>query len=69
MTPQNILRFIREHTGVKEKLVSNIEIKDDFTFISVPQAEADVIQKQFSHKRGRALISIAKPEQRRRMAG
>jgi ATP-dependent RNA helicase DeaD len=69
MTPQNILRFIREQTGVKEKLVSNIEIKDDFTFISVPQAEADVIQRQFSHKRGRALISIAKPEQRRRMAG
>ena len=69
MTPQNILRFIREHTGVKEKLVSNIEIKDDFTFISVPQAEADVIQKRFSQKRGRPLISIARPEQGRRMAG
>jgi len=69
MTPRNILRFIREHTGVKEKLVSNIEIKDDFTFISVPQAEADVIRKRFSQKRGRPLIGIARPEQGRRMAG
>lgn len=69
MTPQNILRFIREHTGVKEKLVSDIEIKDDFTFISVPQAEAESIQKRFRHRKGRPLISVARPEQRKRMAG
>ncbi len=69
MTPQNILRFIREHTGVKEKLVSNIEIKDDFTFISVPQAEAEAIQKRFRQRKGRPLISVAKPEVRRKMAG
>lgn len=69
ITPQNLLSFIREHTGVKEKLVHDIEIKDDFTFISVPHAEADVIQKRFRQKRGRPLISIARPEQGRRMAG
>ena len=69
ITPQNLLSFLREHTGVKEKLVSNIEIKDDFTFISVPHAEADVIEKRFRQKRGRPLISIARPEQSRRMAG
>jgi len=69
MTPQNILRFIREHTGVKEKHVSNIEIRDDFTFISVPQAEADLIQKRFSHRKGRPLVSVARPEVKRRMAG
>jgi hypothetical protein len=48
--PQNLLRFIRKYTGVKEKLVSIIEIKDEFTFISVPEAEAYVIQKRFSRK-------------------
>ncbi|HVN72282.1 MAG TPA: DEAD/DEAH box helicase [Desulfomonilia bacterium] len=69
ITPKNLVRFIREHTGIKEKLVCNIEIRDDFTFISVPHAEADVIQKRFRQKKGRPLISIAKPEQRRRMAG
>jgi DbpA RNA binding domain len=47
---QNLLRFIRKHTGVKEKLVSTIEIKDEFNFISVPKGEAYVIQKRFSRK-------------------
>ncbi|MCU0576619.1 MAG: DEAD/DEAH box helicase [Desulfobacterota bacterium] len=69
MTPQNLLRFIREHTGVKEKLVSNIEIRDDFTFISVPQAEAVLIQKRFNRRNGRPLVTVARPEQARRMAG
>jgi hypothetical protein len=48
--PQNLLRLIRKHTGVKEKLVSIIEIKDEFTFISVPEGEAYVIQKRFNRK-------------------
>ncbi|MBP6940033.1 MAG: DEAD/DEAH box helicase [Deltaproteobacteria bacterium] len=69
MTPQNLLRFIREHTGVKERLVSNIEIRDDFTFISVPRAEAMVIQKRLGRKNGRPLATEARPEQDRRMAG
>jgi len=69
MTPQNLLRFIREHTGVKEKLVSNIEIRDEFTFISVPQAEAAIIRKRLGRKNGRPLVTVARPEQGRRMAG
>jgi ATP-dependent RNA helicase DeaD len=69
LTPQNLLKFIREQTGVKEKLVQNIEIRDDFTFFNVPQAEAEVIQKKFKKKGGRPLISIAKPEQRKRAFG
>jgi len=69
MTPQNLLRFIREHTGVKERFVSNIEIRDDFTFISVPQTEAAVIRKRLGRKNGRPLVTEARPDQGRRMAG
>ena len=69
VTPKNLVKFIREQTGIKEKLVSDIEIRDDFTFISVPQAEAVIIQKRFGQKRGQPLIKMANPEHRRRMAG
>jgi ATP-dependent RNA helicase DeaD len=68
VTHKNLLRLIRENTGVKEKLVCDIEIRDDFTFFNVPKAEADVIQKKFRQKRGRPLISMARPEHGR-MAG
>ncbi|MBN1635257.1 MAG: DEAD/DEAH box helicase [Deltaproteobacteria bacterium] len=69
VTPQNLVKFIRAHTGVKPKYVNNIEIFDNFTFINVPMAEATLIQKKFSQKRGRPLISKAQPEQARRAAG
>lgn len=69
LTPQNLLRFIREQTGVKEKLVHNIEIRDDFTFFNVPVPEADMIQKKFRKKGRRPLISIARPEQGKRALG
>jgi len=69
LTPQNLLRFIREQTGVKEKLVHNIEIRDDFTFFNVPQPEADIISKKFKKKGRRPLISIARPEQGKRAFG
>ncbi len=69
MTHRNLLRFIREHTGVKERLVKDIEIKDDFAFLTVPPAEAALIQKRFGRSKGRPLVGIARPGQGRKMAG
>ncbi|HNY64145.1 MAG TPA: DEAD/DEAH box helicase [Deltaproteobacteria bacterium] len=68
MTRKNLLRFLREHSGVKAELVRDIEIRDDFTFISMPRAEAVLLQKKFHRKRGRPVVSTARPE-RDRMAG
>jgi ATP-dependent RNA helicase DeaD len=69
LTPQNLLKFIREQTGVKGKLVWDIEIRDDFTFFNVPQAEAALIRKKFGKKGGRSLVGIARPEQKKRAFG
>jgi len=69
ITPKKMAKFIHMQTGVKERLVSDIKIFDEFSYISVPSAEANLIQKSFRQKRGRPLISKAKPEQRRRAAG
>ncbi|MGC9325393.1 MAG: DEAD/DEAH box helicase [Desulfomonilia bacterium] len=60
-TPQKLSRFIHQKTGVKETLIQNIEMMDDFTYLSVPLAEADHIQKKFRQRRGRPLISKARP--------
>lgn len=57
INPQNLVRLIREQTGVKEKLVRDIEVLDDCTFISVPKAEAAVIQKKLRQKDGQPLTS------------
>ncbi len=69
LTAGKLLRFIHDQTGIQEKLVRDIEIRDDFTFINVPQAEAVLLQKRFGKKKGRPLISAARPEQARRKAG
>ncbi len=69
ITPRKLAKFISQTTGLKEKLVRDIEIRDDFAFVSIPSAEAARIQKQLKGKRGRPLISKARPDQERRAAG
>ena len=55
-----LVKLIRQHSGVNENLLRDIKIFDDFSYISVPLAEADVILKKFGKKRGRPIISKAK---------
>ncbi len=60
ITPQKLVKLIRQHSGANENLLRDIRIFDDFSYISVPQAEAEAIQKKFRKKRGRPIISKAK---------
>jgi ATP-dependent RNA helicase DeaD len=60
ITPQKLVKLIRQHSGVNENLLRDIKIFDDYSYISVPLAEAEVIQKKFRKKRGRPIISKAK---------
>lgn len=69
ITPRKLAKFISQTTGLKEKLVRDIEIRDDFAFVSIPSAEATRIQNQLKGKGGRPLISKARPDQERRAAG
>ncbi|HQP31059.1 MAG TPA: helicase C-terminal domain-containing protein, partial [Deltaproteobacteria bacterium] len=62
LNPHKLVRLIREQTGVKEKLVRDIEVLNDCTFISVPKAEAAVIQKRLRSKDGQPLSSKAWPK-------
>jgi len=60
--PRTLVRLIRERTGVKERLVRDIEVLNDCTFISVPRAEAAVIQKRLRDKDGQPLSSGTGPK-------
>ncbi|HPJ92916.1 MAG TPA: DEAD/DEAH box helicase [Deltaproteobacteria bacterium] len=60
ITPQKLVKLIRQHSGVSENLLRDIRIFDDFSYISAPKAEAEEIRKKFGKKRGRPIISRAK---------
>ncbi|HHO76724.1 MAG TPA: DEAD/DEAH box helicase [Deltaproteobacteria bacterium] len=62
ITPQKLVKLIHGQTGVSERLINDIKIFDDFSYLSVPAAEAVIIQKRFQNKKGRPIVSKAKSE-------
>jgi len=62
ITPPKLVKMIKGQTGVSEHLIDNIKIFDDFSYLSVPFAEAAIIQKKFQSKKGRPIVGIAKSE-------
>ncbi|MGD9487320.1 MAG: DEAD/DEAH box helicase [Calditrichaceae bacterium] len=67
-TTAKLLDFITRKTGTPKNLIENIEIYDDFSFITVPFAEAEFILKKFRKiKVGRrSIVMKAKTEGRSR---
>ena len=68
MGPKSLVNFIKDEAGVDPHLIRDVRIYDDFSFISVPFAEAEIILQTFrKNKRGgRPIVSKAKekPEHR-----
>ncbi|MEA3223073.1 MAG: DEAD/DEAH box helicase [Thermodesulfobacteriota bacterium] len=62
ITPPKLVKLIRGQTGVSEHLVQDIRIFDDFSYLSVPFAEAAIIQKKFRRKSGQPIVVKAKSE-------
>ncbi|MBN2298121.1 MAG: DEAD/DEAH box helicase [Deltaproteobacteria bacterium] len=62
ITPPKLVKLIKGQTGVSEHLITDIKIFDDFSYLSVPFAEAAIIQKKFQHKRGRPIVGKANSE-------
>ena len=65
ITPGGLIKFISRHSDVNEKLIRDIQIYDDYTLVTVPFADAEVILKKSRQKKGRPMISKAKTEKRR----
>ena len=64
MTPKKIVSFIAENTDTDKSLIQDIRIFDNFSFISVPFEEAEIILQVFK-KMGRGkrpVVVKAKPK-------
>jgi ATP-dependent RNA helicase DeaD len=61
--PKKLIRMISDKTGIRDKLFQDIQMFENFSFINVPHNEAGIIQNRFKQRKGKPLISIAKPDQ------
>ncbi len=61
-TPKKMIDFIKEQTGLRDRFIDDLLLSDDFSFITVPFADAEKMVKLFEAKAkgGRPLIVKAK---------
>lgn len=54
--------MLQEETGIKGRMIDDVRVLEDFSFVTVPFEEAEIILQLFSKKKtnGRSLVSKAK---------
>ena len=64
MTPRKISDFIRKEVKIPDNKIDDISVHDDFSFITVPFTDAELILNAFSTRKsgGKPLITKAKPK-------
>jgi ATP-dependent RNA helicase DeaD len=65
VSPSKLVKFIIKNTGVKNSAIDQVEVYDNFSFITVPFKEAEIILSIFQKKSGnkKSLIVKAKKKQ------
>ncbi|PID34773.1 MAG: RNA helicase, partial [candidate division SR1 bacterium] len=64
-SPRSLVEHIQKETNVKQNLIDDVKVLEDFSFITVPFVDAEVIIKIFEKKRAsgqRSLVSKAKDD-------
>lgn len=63
MTPQKLIRFVATDIKIKPKRISDVFIQEDFSFITVPLKEAEMILKYFRKRKNgkRSIVEKAVP--------
>jgi len=61
-SPRSLVDLIQKESGISARLIDDVRVMEEFSFITVPFAEAEVILHIFSKQRsnGRSLVSKAK---------
>ncbi len=62
--PKELVDRLQWETNVSQKVMDDVMVKDDFSFITCPNAEAEVILEIFAEKEGRSLVSVSKERER-----
>lgn len=61
MTPAKLVKFIMQNAKVKNSVINQVEVYNDFSFLTVPFKEAETILHVFQKKsRGRPLVVKAR---------
>jgi len=63
--PRELVEWLQDETNVPQKLMDDVRIRDDFSFITCPKEEAQIILDVFAAKPGRTLVSISKDSDKR----
>jgi len=66
MTPKKIVDLIKKKAKTHDQKIKNVSVHNDFSFISVPFREAEIILKCFkqSKKGSRPIVELAKKEKK-----
>ncbi|GHW02488.1 RNA helicase [candidate division SR1 bacterium] len=70
-TPRSLVDFIQTEAGVSPRDIDDVRVMEDFSFVTVPFADAEVILHVFAkqNKGGRSLVSKAKDKTPQLRAG
>jgi len=63
MTPRRLVEMLQEETNVPQRLMDQVKVMEKFSFVTVPQKEADTIVRHFRRTAGkgkRSLVEVAK---------
>ncbi len=69
VTRRTLIEYISWSTGLKERHLSDIEIRDHVAFVSIPASEKKGILRLMKGGKGRPHVALAKPEKKRHAAG
>lgn len=58
--PRELVEWLQSETGVPQSVMDDVAIRDDFSFVTCPQEDADKILEVFNAKEWRTLVSISK---------
>ncbi len=63
MTPRRLVEMLQEETNVPQRFMEQVKVMEKYSFVTVPQKEADAIIKHFRRTAGkgkRSLVELAK---------
>jgi ATP-dependent RNA helicase DeaD len=64
MTPKKLVQLIRTRTGVEDRKIKDVEILERFSFLTVPNEDAQLILASFKDKGKKQLVSVAHEKNR-----
>ena len=66
ISPSKLVKYIFENTGVRKSAIDQVEVYDDFSFVTVPFKEAKTILGIFQKRSGKGRSLVVKARARKK---